>query len=235
MQQVRSVLKGKKYFVFDLDETLIESYVSHKQGIYNLSKKISLKNPLPYQKILDFLDKDGRHKEKRYEAYSLFLGFEQAKTSEKFHEYCDKVYWQGVGSAIGFLPYSLELLKSISNAGGCISIVTNGGLVQHQKINLLKNELLKDSVFIDVYEVTGDYIDCDKPNPHCLEKVFRFYQRTVGLNIDLSDFVYIGNEAYRDGEMAKSMGIDFVLLDQNECAEDYEGYVAYSLKDLYED
>lgn len=214
-------LKNKKYFIFDIDGTLIDEYESHKQCVYGVAKSIYQCAGINiYQSMLEWTDENGRDKESRHKFYAEH-GLGDSKEDIKS---LDKIYWQNVGTKIVWIQDSLEFILKLKEMGKGISVVTNGGVVQWAKIELMKNRLGKD--FFDFCEVTGDYgMHRYKPSPYCINKIVKKY------SADRDECLYIGNDADKDGCAAYSAGIDFVLLDLSR-SENINGVVVESLKEL---
>lgn len=237
MQTVESALKGKKHFIFDLDDTLINSEKCHQQGVFELHKMFSAVKNL-YQLFIEAykeLEIAGNLSgiEIRHSLYDRF----QLRLHAVFnwrhvvtHEDLDAIYWSGAGKYVELLPDAAEVLFSLREQGKTISILTNGGRVQHLKVRELIGKLGPWNL-VDDYVVTGDYgEDYYKPDPRCLLKIVGLYTKTFKAH--LNNFVYIGDRIYEDAGVAKSAGVDFVLYDPMEIHEDYSGVRIFNLMEL---
>lgn len=232
MQMEKSVFKDKQYFIFDLDGTLIDPRENHKQGIWNLVKKIMPERPNTYQTILEYLEEFGRRdREARRNAYA-YCGITQGCCdieAEELFRNVDLLYWQGVGQALKWVDGAEETLIELASRNKALSIVTNGGKIQHKKLELVKEKLPQLLVDFDIAIVTGDYgVEAYKPNPKCLNKVINFYKA------NRSEAIYIGDSISEDYYAAKNAGIDFVLVDYYERHADFEGLRIFDLRELYE-
>ena len=224
MRTVQDVLRHKKYFIFDLDGTLIDSRQNQLQGIWSIVKHYSPDKPINYQTILDAFDKKiDINRSTRYEIYTT-MGLCCCEESCKD---VDLFYWEGVGSVFKWIENAEQVLAGLKKEGKKLSIVTNGEEVQHKKINLIKETIDPKEIEFDYTIVTGDYgKERYKPNPYCLEKVIRSYET------EKDQCVYIGDSIANDYEMAKSIGVDFILFDQKETNTDFEGFRISDLREL---
>jgi FMN phosphatase YigB (HAD superfamily) len=245
METVQSVLKGKNYFVFDLDNTLINTEKSHLQGLFYLCRKFPNKKSL-YNQLIDMFDEmkttgERSTKSTRYLIYkSLGLDKEVAfyrtidagdMTYEEADlrwdvESLDKVYWDGVGKYIELNENADDMLLGLTELGKKVSILSNGGSVQHNKIKLLKEEV-EPLVNFDMTVVTGDYGKRHfKPDSYCLEKIIKHY------DAPRSEVVYIGDRVFEDYGVARNSAIDFLLYDPDEINHDFNGVRFFELMEL---
>jgi HAD superfamily hydrolase (TIGR01662 family) len=219
MRQVQNVLATKKVFIFDLDGTLIESRQNQLQGIWSIVKNLTPDKTMNYQTILEEFDKVEKiDKQKRYEVY-ISLGLAASKEECKD---IDFFYWEGVGSVFKWMDGAEEVLAALKRNGKKLSIVTNGGEVQHKKLNLIRETIESSIIDFDMTLVTGDYgIEKYKPDPYCLNKVIEHYEAAG--QASRYQCVYVGNSIEKDCEMAKNAGVDFVLFDPAEINYDFSG------------
>lgn len=240
-------LRDKKYFIFDLDGTLIDSFENHKQGMFQIQKALS-KNKNLYQKLLeeyDLLQKEFPNKSGRQIRYLVYerLMLDKEAMDHEHHflgeagiyyvprrswdfKSLDKMYWSGVGECAALFPDVIDTLVSLKAADKKLSIVTNGKEVQHRKLECF-NETISGLVPFDFQIVTGDYgVESYKPNPKCLNKILDLY----GAN--RSDAVYIGDKIVDDYGAARNAGIEFILIDRNECHSAFAGNRIFDLQEM---
>jgi putative hydrolase of the HAD superfamily len=224
MQTAQDVLENKKYFIFDLDGTLIEFRQNQLQGIWSIVKNYEPIRPINYQTILEAFDKAVELNSKaRYEIY-VSLGL--CACEEECRD-VDKFYWDGVGSVFKWIDNAEQVLAALFKTGKHLSIVTNGENVQHRKLQLIKETINPFNFSFDFTEVTGDYgKEKYKPHPYCLEKVIKNY------GVDKNECVFIGDSIQKDYGMAVNAGVDFILFDPNETNVDFDGPKIFDLTEL---
>ena len=190
----------KKHFVFDVDDTLIDSYAINQQlFVKTFSEHLNLSN-LKIDKYLHELHFRSRGKsmisqfEEAVTYFSLSINpLELVRHNEKLqlnntirHRLFDSVK---------------ELFGKLSDQGKKISVCTN-----RPTKSLLK--ILKGQ---DIQKYLTNIISChdaghEKPDPYCLNKL-----------IDESgepkeDFIYFG-DSITDYKFAMNAGIDFIIID----------------------
>lgn len=241
----QNVLTGKDYFIFDLDNTLINTNKSHLQGVFNVCKQFPNKKKL-YSEMISFFDSineqsDSLSRNDRYKCYENFrlnkepMYYEWVEIGEAFEKRngenwdlksLDKIYWDGVGQYVEFNDSADDVLLALSNLGKGISILTNGGLVQHKKISKVK-ETLQPLVDFDMAVVTGDYGSRHyKPDGYCMNKILNFY------NNQRARCVYIGDRIKEDYGVSKNCAVDFILYDPEEKYCDFDGKRIFNLMEL---
>jgi FMN phosphatase YigB (HAD superfamily) len=223
MLTAKDVLESKKVIIFDLDGTLIDSEVNHLQGVWNVVKNLAQDNINIYQKIVEHIDlQRGRDKSVRKQVFLEFFPMIDFEDIDYF-------YWEGVGQCIKLFNGVEKTLIELQSQNKKFSIVTNGGRVQHKKIELLLKKLPESLVSFDYIEVTGDYgREKYKPNPYCLEKVIRKY------GVSKDDVVYIGNTIHQDRGMCVNAQVDIMLFDPQEIFSNLDDVRFFSWEDLIE-
>jgi putative hydrolase of the HAD superfamily len=224
IQPVQSVLRDKKYFIFDLDGTLIELRQNQLQGIWSIVKNYTPEKTINYQTLLEAFD--SKVEINRATRYEIYITHGLCNNEEEC-ESVDKFYWDGVGSIFKWMDNAEQTLIQLKKQGKKLSIVTNGEEVQHRKLRLIKETIDPNEIEFDFTEVTGDYgKEKYKPHPYCLEKVIKNYEA------NRDECVFIGDTLDKDCEMARNAGVDFILFDPNETSVDFDGFKIFDLTEL---
>lgn len=230
IQTVSHALRDKEYFIFDLDRTLIDPFQAHKQGLWEVVKTFFPGDMNFYQDLLELTSNpQQRGKEDRRRAYSYLSLVDMCFTKYCEEEFLlvDRIYWKGVGDTFVFYEDTEEVLMELADRNKSMSIVTNGGVVQHKKLEHLSEYEIEGMLEFDFKVVTGDYgKEAYKPSPKCLNKVINFY------GAERSKCVYIGDSLEHDYSMAKNAGVDFVWVDRAETPIEFEGMRVFDLRGI---
>lgn len=190
----------KTHFVFDLDDTLTDSYAFNQQMFVDTFA--------PYVNILDSkIETYLRNLHYTNKGVAMILQFKQA--IENFSLNLDPaelvkanedLHIKNVQS-ITLFDEVVEIIKILNKKGKKISLMSNR---QSQSLNkILRLNKLEKYLF--------RVISCsdeghEKPDPYCLNKL-------IAESIEPKDsFIYFG-DSKTDYEFAQSAGIDFIIID----------------------
>lgn len=188
----------KSHFVFDLDDTLMNSYGFNQQMFYETF--------LPHAPDIDEVFVRDLHFRSRgtsmhvqfdevIKHFNLDLDPEQlAKENEILHQ---KHFRE-----ITFFDHVEELLRGLKARGNIISLCTNR---QYGSLN----PLLDDSGLRKYFDNVVSCLDegHEKPDPVCLLSIIDKY------DIPKSEYIYFGDSKV-DCAFATNAGIDFIIIDQ---------------------
>lgn len=192
----------KKHFIFDLDDTLTNSYEINQQLFVDTFAEF--KNFAEHEQYLRDLHYATR-------GQSMHLIFESAvkhmeldadpaslvKKNEEMHMNSAEKF-----AKMHTFDAAKELLDALKNNGKLISVCTNRQYGSSKRIF----ELNQMSHYFE------NIISCsdeghEKPDPYCLEQLIAKY------NEPKESYIYFG-DSKTDRDFAKGAGIDFVIIDQ---------------------
>jgi phosphoglycolate phosphatase len=191
----------KTYFVFDLDDTLVDSYEYNQQMFVDTFAPYlggSLNENEKYLRELHFESK----------GKSMFEQFDKAinnlelnttpeqlvKENENLHKRCI--------TTISLFASVVDVIKSLRARGADIAILSNR---QTESLNkLIEKEKIKSSLTKVVSCTDEGY---EKPDPYCLNML------VMESGKDKSEFLYFG-DSKTDAEFANAAGIDCIIVDQ---------------------
>ncbi len=191
---------NKKHFIFDLDDTLTDSYEFNQQIFVDVfADYLDLSNPE--------VDKYLRDLHFQRKGTSMYSQFEEAVkhfsinvdphvlTSSNESTQAKKAHKMKIFDAVE------EIIKTLKKKDKKVSIISNRGRGSLNKI--LKNNQL--NTYLD------NIISCveeghEKPDPYCLNKII------VESGEPKEAFIYFG-DSKTDYEFASSAGIDFIIID----------------------
>lgn len=190
----------KKHFIFDLDDTLTNSY--------EFNQKMFVDTFTPYLKDLN------NHKEYlsdlhfRNRGKAMHLQFGEALKHLKIKQDSHKLVKENEElhvkhlSKIGPFEATEDLLKFLKNNNKLISICTN------RQYGSLK-KILDSNSLSQYFENIISCIDegHEKPDPYCLLRLINKY------NEHKDSFLYFG-DSKTDYDFASNAGIDFLIIDQ---------------------
>lgn len=191
---------NKSHFVFDLDDTITDSYDFNQQIFVEVfSPYVDIKNPEieKYLRTLHYTSKGRSMIEQFTEAvkhlsisvdpYRLLVTNEKVQTK--------KAGKMKIFNAVE------DLVKLLKSKGKDISIMSNRQTDSLRKI-IKTNKLTK--YFSNIVSCTDS--GHEKPDPYCLNKL------VAESKLEKKDFIYFG-DSRTDYEFASSAGIDFVIID----------------------
>ncbi|MCC7304212.1 HAD-IA family hydrolase [bacterium] len=192
----------KKHFIFDLDDTLTNSYEINQQSFVDTF--FDFENAAEYEQYLRDLHYATR-------GQSMHLIFENAVKHMKLDvnpkELVRKNEEMNIHNATMFAKMhtfdaAKELLDSLKINGKLISVCTNRQYGSQRKI-FEANDL--NHYFENVISCADE--GHEKPDPFCLNQLIAKY------NEPRESYIYFG-DSKTDRDFAKNAGIDFVIIDQ---------------------
>ena len=189
----------KKHFVFDLDDTLTDSY--------DFNQQMFIDTFIPYLDIDKTTESYLRKLHYHNRGVSMELQFKKAinRFSLKYDPKIlvkenELLHIKNI-EEIRIFESALDLIKIIKNKGKQVSVVSNRQMTS-LKLIVNKNSLIK---YVDNLISCGD-AGYDKPNPYCLNKLI------AESNQPKNNFIFIG-DSKTDSDFAKNAGIDFIIID----------------------
>lgn len=188
----------KTHFIFDLDDTLTNSYEFNQQMFVDTFKPYSTNFDEVYVRDLHY----------RSRGKAMHLQFEEALkhlqiTADPMHmvKENEQLHINQVGG-ISIFDDVKELLELLKSNNKLISLCTNrqsGSLLQILKNNGLEN----------YFENVISCIDAgyEKPDPYCLNALIEKYTEPK------ESYLYFG-DSKTDHDFAQNAGIDFIIIDQ---------------------
>lgn len=190
----------KTHFVFDLDDTLTNSYEINQQLFVDTFEGITTEQE-KYLRDLHY----------RSRGTSMHLQFAEAVKNLGWDiepsELVKKNEHMHINSAEKFAKMhtfdaAKELLDVLKNNGKLISVCTNRQYGSQQKIFELNN---MTHYFENIISCSDE--GHEKPDPFCLNALIAKY------NEPKDAYIYFG-DSKTDRDFAKAAGIDFVIIDQ---------------------
>ncbi len=184
--------RDKKYLIFDMDGTLIDSSSVISNSINFVRKHLSLE-PMRKEHIISCINSVNIH------APSFFYGVDEFQKDhiELFKEYYSKNHHIDTALYDG-IERLLELLKRDNRS---LSVATNAYKLSAKEILDAKGI----SSYFDIV-VSADEVKNPKPSREMIDKIVEFYRA------ELDEFVVIG-DGERDIMAAKSAGVDYIVVD----------------------
>lgn len=190
----------KKHFIFDVDDTLIDSYgINQQLFVETFSNHLNLSD-LEIEKYL-------RELHFTYRGTSMITQFQEVVAHfslsidplELVHK--NEMLQLENSKRVNLFDSVLELFINLSSHGRKISVCTN-----RPTKSLLK--ILKDQ---DIHKYLTNIISChdaghEKPDPFCLNKLIEKSGESK------NDFIYFG-DSITDYKFATNAGIDFIIID----------------------
>ncbi len=184
-------MKNKKYIIFDMDGTLIDSSLLLANSINYVRQNLGLQK-MPNQTILDAIND---------ETVNAPMFFYESEEFEEHHtEFFNEYYQANYKKDSRLYPGALELIKKL-NRTHKISIATNAYKKSAQTILFA----LGIEHYFDII-ICGDEVQNPKPHPQMINLIKDFYE-------DSDDkFLFVGDST-RDALCAKNAGIDSILVE----------------------
>lgn len=193
----------KTHFIFDLDDTLTNSYDFNQQMFVNTF--LPYLNETHDKKLVEYYLRDLHY---RSRGKSMHLQFEEVvKTLELKADPTllvkenEEMHIKNVIQIIIFDEVR-EFLDILKENGKKISLCTNRQYGSAKTI--LENNNL-DSYFENIISCSDE--GHEKPDPYCLNKLIEKY------NLPKEQFLYFG-DSKTDHDFAFNAGIDFIIIDQ---------------------
>lgn len=191
----------KKHFIFDLDDTLTNSYEINQQLFVDTFTAIDAHADEVYLRDLHY----------RSRGTSMHLQFEEAVKHLKWSIDPKTLVAQNedmhINSAEKFAKMhtfdaAKELLDVLKSNGKLISVCTNRQYGSQKKIFALNG---MTHYFENIISCADE--GHEKPDPFCLEQLIAKYAEPK------EAYIYFG-DSKTDRDFAKAAGIDFVIIDQ---------------------
>ncbi len=190
----------KKHFIFDLDDTLTNSY--------EFNQSMFIQTFAPYVRDLSAYKEHLADLHFRSRGKAMHQQFEDAVKHLKIKATPDQLVKENEDlhiknlKKIGSFESTEEMLKMLKSNKKLISVCTNRQYGSLHKI--LKNNNLS-TYFENVISCTDE--GHEKPDPYCLLKIIKRYKEPK------SSFLYFG-DSKTDHDFASNAGIDFLIIDQ---------------------
>lgn len=190
----------KKHFIFDLDDTLIDSYASNEQLFVDVFDEVlDLKNPEIEKYLRDL------HYE--YKGQSMILQFEEAR--KHFSLNVDPEYLMNRNELIQInnaenmklFKSVKEVLQKLKKHNKTVTVCSNRQTSSLQKI--AKKVGLKNK---DIEIISCSDLGYEKPNPYCLNMIVKKYKDPK------SSYIFFG-DSKTDKDFAEAAGIDYLIVD----------------------
>jgi len=183
--------KNKKYIIFDMDGTLIDSSKLLANSINYVRQNLGLPK-MDDEMILKAIND---------ESVNAPMFFYESEEFEDFHtEFFNEYYQAHYKTDSKLYPYAKELLEKLSKTHK-ISLATNA----YKKSAYTILFALGIEHYFDII-ICGDEVEHPKPHPQMLNMIIEFYED------DKSKFLFVGDST-RDELCAKNAGIDSVLVE----------------------
>ena len=184
-------LKNKKYIIFDMDGTLIDSSKLLANSINYVRQNLGLEK----------LDDETILKAINDESVNAPMFFYESEEFEEFHtEFFNEYYQAHYKTDSKLYPYAKELLEKLSKTHK-VSLATNA----YKKSAYTILFALGIEHYFDII-ICGDEVEHPKPHPQMLNMIIEFYED------EKSKFLFVGDST-RDELCAKNAGIDSVLVE----------------------
>jgi len=184
-------LKNKKYIIFDMDGTLIDSSKLLANSINYVRQNLGLEK----------LDDETILKAINDESLNAPMFFYESEEFEEFHtEFFNEYYQAHYKTDSKLYPYAKELLEKLSKTHK-VSLATNA----YKKSAYTILFALGIEHYFDII-ICGDEVEHPKPHPQMLNMIIEFYED------EKSKFLFVGDST-RDELCAKNAGIDSVLVE----------------------
>jgi HAD superfamily hydrolase (TIGR01549 family) len=191
----------KTHFIFDLDDTLTNSY--------DVNQQLFVDTFLPHMPEIDQAYVRDVHFRSR--GKSMHLQFEEivnhfglkldplalVKENEILHMNSVEKF-----NAVGMFDSTKEMLELIQNSGKLISVCTNRQYGSQKMIFEANN---MTSYFANIISCADE--GHEKPDPYCLLKLIEKYDEPK------DSYIYFG-DSKTDRDFANNAGIDFLIIDQ---------------------
>jgi len=198
-------LKTKRYFLFDLDGTLVDSSLSHEKAYIR-----ALSDNYP-----DLASAFWYENWKGYKTLEVFkaLGVSDDKAACLLTEAKQRYYLDEIDAgAVKSIPFAADVLQTLRNLGCRCFLVTSASRRSAQAI--LKHLSLDG--FFDLI-VTGDEVQSAKPAPDC-------YLRCIHDAKIATEFSVAVEDARAGVASARSAGLSVIAVN-NEALRDEDGYM----------
>jgi len=183
--------KNKKYIIFDMDGTLIDSSKLLANSINYVRQNLGL-SKMEDETILKAIND---------ESVNAPMFFYESEEFEDFHtEFFNEYYQAHYKTDSRLYPYAKELLEKLSKTHK-ISLATNA----YKKSAYTILFALGIEHYFDII-ICGDEVQHPKPNPQMINMIVEFYED------DKEKFLMIGDST-RDKLCAKNAGIDSILVE----------------------
>ena len=188
----------KQFFIFDFDDTLVDSRDFCSQGI---ARTINKFEPEIKAELIMAIHENSRGLTIE-DIYKLLIQELNLKTDLELLLAEDKRIQIEESGAIKAFSGVKDILAFLKNKGKKLHICTN-----RQKVSLIP--ILKNNQLIDYFDSVISCFDqgFKKPNPTCLEKIIEDSGR------GRSEFIYFGDSQV-DRDFATNAGIEFIIFDQ---------------------
>ena len=184
-------MKNKKYIIFDMDGTLIDSSILLANSINYVRQNLGL-SKMESQTILDAIND---------ESVNAPMFFYESEEFEDFHtELFNEYYQANYKKDSRLYPGALELIQKLSRTHK-ISIATNAYKKSAHTILFA----LGIEHYFDII-ICGDEVQNPKPHPEMIELIKDFYE-------DSDDKFLLVGDSTRDALCAKNAGIDSILVE----------------------
>ena len=184
-------MKNKKYIIFDMDGTLIDSSILLANSINYVRQNLGLPK-MPQQTILDAIND---------ESVDAPMFFYESEEFEDFHtEFFNEYYQANYKKDSKLYDGAKELLDKLRLTHK-ISIATNAYKKSAHTILFA----LGIEHYFDII-ICGDEVKNPKPHPEMIELITDFYE-------DSKDKFLLIGDSTRDELCAKNAGIDSILVE----------------------
>ncbi len=188
---------SKKHFVFDLDDTITNSYEFNQQMFVDTFLLYQPDVDQEFVRDIHFTSRGKPMEEQFTKVIKHFdLKLDPAKLRDENERMHTKNYQQ-----ITVFDAIVEMFAKLKHQGKKLSVCTNR---QYDSLNAI----LKHN---NLFQYFDDVVSCldegyEKPKPDCLLNIIAKHGGTK------ADYIYFG-DSRTDYEFAKAAGIDFIIVD----------------------
>lgn len=191
----------KTYYVFDLDDTLADSYAYNQQMFVDTFLPYLGENLIRYEKYLRELHFESKGRSMLDQFAVAIRHLKLDVTPQRLMHENEELHKEKITS-ISLFSSVVDYIKLLKSQGNDIAILSNR---QSESLNkLVEKEGLK-SCFTRVVSCTDE--GYEKPDPYCLNMLIKESGKRP------NEFVYFG-DSKTDAEFARSAGVDCIIVDQ---------------------
>jgi len=203
---------------FDLDNTLLDFNKSQREALKRSMKRYGLIVDEKMQELYEKINEkwwsyfaQGKYN-KDYVVVARFEEFfEAADIKNGDPELTSKEYLDELSRLAFFMPGAENTLKYLKQKGQRMAVITNGV----ERVQQGRSKKLNLDKYIE-FVLTSERVGKPKPEP----RIFHEASKLSGVPLEKS--IYIGDNPESDFQGARRAGIDFILFDKDNKAEEFD-------------